>query len=394
MQTLEQKLDLLIHAHDVQGLGHVSRSIAIGLAVRRLSPELRVLLVTGCQAVGALIGSAPLDWVKLPSYKTVVKDGRSEIQFSDANLSFPEVITLRGEMLRIWISLLHPRCVLVDNRPKGQSNELLNALKSPYCSDIRWVLGMRAILGKVTDVWTEEAASIFREYYSGLLWYGDTTIHGLLPKRKLEDHFGCDAYETGFVSRAEELEKWGKIIQTPSEKLVGTAAFSWCSYETLTVLESFLEVLQQFEEELGYWRIFIGSGCEGERKNKIFHDLYQLQHCSVELVSDQYLASLKNSSVSLVYAGYNTLTDLLWSKTPAVLIVRNVVSREQEMHMQILSTQVGNSVLILKEKEINPDLLYLSLRQQMRSIRLNNKINLDGAEVAARYLITKIRQQS
>ena len=70
-------LDLLLYAHDGRGLGHVSRSVAVGLAVRRLHPGLRTLLVSGARGCAELIGPAPLDWVKLPAYATQVVDGRS-----------------------------------------------------------------------------------------------------------------------------------------------------------------------------------------------------------------------------------------------------------------------------------------------------------------------------
>ena len=63
-----QRLDVLIYAHDGRGLGHAGRSIGIGMALRRLAPQLKVLFVSGCSLAQELIGRAPLDWLKLPSY--------------------------------------------------------------------------------------------------------------------------------------------------------------------------------------------------------------------------------------------------------------------------------------------------------------------------------------
>ena len=72
MSLSSPRLDLLIYAHDGRGLGHASRGVAVGAAVRRLFPELKVLLLSGCRQTGALIGPIPLDWIKLPAYEKVI----------------------------------------------------------------------------------------------------------------------------------------------------------------------------------------------------------------------------------------------------------------------------------------------------------------------------------
>ncbi|MFC1516801.1 hypothetical protein ACFL7E_08620, partial [Thermodesulfobacteriota bacterium] len=76
-QYLPRRLDILLYAHDGRGLGHASRSIAIGMALKRLYPDFRVLQVTGCNLSQSLIDRAPLDWIKLPSYATRVHAGVS-----------------------------------------------------------------------------------------------------------------------------------------------------------------------------------------------------------------------------------------------------------------------------------------------------------------------------
>ena len=72
------RLDLLIYAHDGRGLGHASRSVAIGLAVRRLFPGLKVLFLCGARQSADLIGEGGLDWIKLPAYRTRVVGGVSK----------------------------------------------------------------------------------------------------------------------------------------------------------------------------------------------------------------------------------------------------------------------------------------------------------------------------
>ena len=109
------RLDILLYAHDGRGLGHVSRTIAIGIALRRLFPELRVLLLSGCSISQEFIGSAPLDWIKLPSYETVIKSGKSAGIPGKSNFEDRELGTLRGEQIRQIVTLYRPRVVLADH---------------------------------------------------------------------------------------------------------------------------------------------------------------------------------------------------------------------------------------------------------------------------------------
>ena len=69
MAISDPRLDLLIYAHDGRGFGHASRGVAVGAAVRRLYPELKVLFAFGCRQTAALVGPVPLDWIKLPAYE-------------------------------------------------------------------------------------------------------------------------------------------------------------------------------------------------------------------------------------------------------------------------------------------------------------------------------------
>ncbi|MGB3210935.1 MAG: hypothetical protein WBB19_09555, partial [Desulforhopalus sp.] len=126
VQTI--RLDVLIYAHDGRGLGHASRSIGVGMALRRLFPELKVLFVSGCNLSQELIGRAPLDWLKLPSYETRVVRGKSmgipgKSMFTDQQLG-----QFRSKELAHLVAMYRPRLVLVDHTPQGKHKELVQAV--------------------------------------------------------------------------------------------------------------------------------------------------------------------------------------------------------------------------------------------------------------------------
>ena len=111
-------LDILIYAHDGRGLGHASRSIGIGMALRRLFPNLKVLFVSGCRQSQELIGAAPLDWLKLPSYETIVENGKSRGIIGKSMFSDNQIGEFRAKELEHLVALYRPRLVLVDHTPQ------------------------------------------------------------------------------------------------------------------------------------------------------------------------------------------------------------------------------------------------------------------------------------
>ncbi|MFW2368793.1 MAG: hypothetical protein ACN4GW_20440, partial [Desulforhopalus sp.] len=118
--TQTDRLDVLIYGHDGRGLGHVSRSIAIGMAMRRLYPERKVLFVSGSSFSQELIGAAPLDWLKLPSYATRVVGGRVRGVTGPSMFEDHRLGELRGQELAHLIELYRPKLVLVDHTPQGK----------------------------------------------------------------------------------------------------------------------------------------------------------------------------------------------------------------------------------------------------------------------------------
>ncbi|MFQ6078218.1 MAG: hypothetical protein ACE5NJ_03670, partial [Thermodesulfobacteriota bacterium] len=185
-----KRLDFLIYAHDGRGLGHASRGIAIGMAIRRLFPKCRTLFVSGCKQAGALIGPAPLDWIKLPSYETRIIQGKAEGSDGDSKFYKSVLEELRTEMLASIVKIFRPRVVLVDHAPSGKREELHRALEETKDTDTRWVLGLRGIIGDDKDVWSDYSVQLFKEYYDSILWYGDTNVLGHHYLNMVEHHFG------------------------------------------------------------------------------------------------------------------------------------------------------------------------------------------------------------
>jgi predicted glycosyltransferase len=111
-------------------------------------------------------------------------------------------------------------------------------------------------------------------------------------------------------------------------------------------------------------------------------------YCSIENVSDRYLAALANSRVALIYGGYNSLTDIMAAKVPSVVIVRGMNDREQEEHVRKISQLKPNLIYVLKESEASWKTLVEGLEQQLNvEVEAESEIMLNGAEVSAKKIV-------
>ena len=375
-----KRLDFLIYAHDGRGLGHASRSIAVGIALRRLFPNCKTLFLSGCKETRALIGPAPLDWVKLPSYVTTLIDGRAQGRDGYTQFNKSVLTILRSDMLASMVKIFQPRYVLVDHAPPGKRGELRLALEQSEGSDTRWVLGLRGIIGNDSNVLSEDAIQIFKRYYHTLLWYGDSAVLGPDSLETVARHFGVVPVETGYVSRLREIRD---LLPTDKGSLAGTVAVPWGTEKTWAFLENIHASLRAVGDRYGLWHIYVSR----DRRDSVQERFKDLAFCSVHEVSEKYVTSLLNSKVSMLYAGYNSISDVLAAQVPSVMLLRDVGDMEQERHLKRLIFHAKDAIQILEESKTDAETLRAALEKQLHAPPFKNQgINIRGAEIAASTL--------
>ena len=385
------RLDVLIYAHDGRGLGHASRSIAIGMAFRRLFPERRVLFVSGCRQSQDLMGRCPLDWVKLPSYETQVIEGKSRGVVGRSRFTDQELGEIRSKHLLGLMEIYHPKVVLVDHSPQGKHKELLPAIKHARKYDTKWVLGLRGVVGHVPQLGSVLAKETFTDFYSGLLWYGDSGVLGAGHKTEIGTIFGCEPYECGYVSRLNESRFWmpsGGKEADAAGRLAGTISIPWQDEDGLQFLEKLSAALSSLPMDLGGWHLYLGDNGEHAVSGTINNMFRGNRNCRLMPVGNGYFDSLLVSNSCLICGGYNSITDVIAAGVPALVVLRNMQDREQQIHVERLSKHLGINLLPLSPATITietlTDLLYLKARQE------NYKpqgMHFAGAETAAEYLV-------
>ncbi|MFC1856696.1 hypothetical protein ACFL9U_01570 [Thermodesulfobacteriota bacterium] len=384
--TLDKsRLDVLIYSHDGRGLGHASRGVTLGMTLRRLFPHLRVLFVSGCKQTATLIGSCPLEWIKLPSYETEIIGGKAKGRIGDTNLKNCYLGPARANIIESIIVNFKPRCVLVDHEPLGKREELLPSLKLTQGTDTIWFLGVRAVIGEVAGIWSELSKNIFKEYYHSLFWYGDENILGPGILDTIEEYFGTRPKATGYISRFMEMKNWSSY---PSERYAGTVAVPWLSETSLAFLESLCKALHEIGERYGRWKIFTDVDHLKKVDNNLKRQFEKISSCIIENVSDQYLGALAHSRVAVVYGGYNSLTDILAVNVPAVAVIRSVNDKEQEEHVYKIIQSRGDQIYALAESGISWKKLYEAIEKQLNvEAQGSSQVKLNGAEFTARSIV-------
>jgi len=372
-----KRLDFLIYAHDGRGLGHASRSIAIGLALRRLLPQCKTLFVSGCKEAAALIGHGTLDWIKLPSYATTIVEGRAEGGYGHSNFYKSVLGQLRTEMLASIMQIFQPRVVLVDHAPTGKRNELLRALEVTKGADTLWVLGLRGIIGDDEDVWSGESIQCFNDHYDLILWYGDTQVMGTDYPNMIAQRFGVKPVETGYVSRLMESKH---LMASGNDTLAGTISIPWGTEATWKFVRRIHDAIKGIGESYGPWRLFVD-----QEKKEMIQDLFRdLPFCTVDEVSERYIPALIQSKIAIVYAGYNSMSDILASQVPAVVLLRDLKDREQQTHVDSLLPFIKDYVRVLTESNTDTQSLQQALERQLHAPPWHNEtLNTNGAERSA-----------
>ncbi len=383
------RLDILMYAHDGRGLGHASRTIGIGLALRRLFPSLKILFLSGCKESQELIDTAPLDWIKLPSYETVVTDGRSRGVRGNSNFDDDELGQLRGKQIKQIVRTYKPRIILADHSPQGKHRELLPALQDSYSSDVKWVLGLRGVPGNVSQVRTELAATIFAKHYHSLLWYGDAQILGTEQLETIHRQYNTPPVECGYVSRMTELVKTKSIGSAALPTLAGTVSIPWIGENSIDFLFRLSAVLKTLGPQNGDWKLFIDSN--HPKSKDIYRIFSNISFCTIEKPSQQYTSALIHSKMAVIYGGYNSIVDVLSLSLPALIILRDMQDREQQIHIQKILQSTDDKIAVLKE-QCDEQQLFNALQSQLKT-RDNETASfpLNGAENTANHLAHLLR---
>ncbi|WP_414549105.1 glycosyltransferase family protein [Anabaena sp. CCY 0017] len=222
------KWRIALYSHDTMGLGHKRRNLLIAQTLGCSPLELDVLMISGIPDASNVPTPPGVDCLILPALH---KNIHGQYQARRLDLSLPEIITLRSQVILTTIKTFKPDIFIVDNVPRGAVRELdptLDYLRNE--GKTRCILGLRDILDEPASVrrdWQRGAnEEAIQTYYDAVWVYGDPAIYDLAAEYNFHGKTLSKIRYTGYLDQRSRLKFMDiesvqafKSLNLPSERL-------------------------------------------------------------------------------------------------------------------------------------------------------------------------------
>ncbi|PYP44307.1 MAG: hypothetical protein DMD50_14770, partial [Gemmatimonadetes bacterium] len=249
---------VLLYAQDHQGLGHITRTLAIARRVLAAYPTFVAYIATKSPVAANFILPERCDYIKLPTLLTAEGVERSPAEEEAAKQRFR---TIRGQILRAAALGLAPDLVLVDHEPlgaKGEFRDGLYALKA-QCPGTKFVFGLRDIMddvGRIQGQWRELGVYDALEHlYDGIAVYGSPALYDVADAYDIPPAVQPKLHYCGYVVRdppALDPDRLRQELGLPTQGplIVATVGSGSDGYPVLEAAQGAVERLRAEVPEL------------------------------------------------------------------------------------------------------------------------------------------------
>ncbi len=332
---------VLIYSHDTYGLGHLRRSLIIAKALSTSNLDASVLIATGSPRAQSFELPRGCDTMKLPA---IIKRGDGSYAARDLDLPLRDVVSMRSNLLCSAYRDFKPDMIIVDHSPLGVENELVPLLEAVRNSKKRpcLILGMRDIVddaAKTKETWIATGAmSAIENDYDRVFVYGSswvpTTAQEIGFDRLVDRQGDKKTRHLGYIARGYSLGEY-------TDRVLVTAGGGGDGQK---LLRSFVGFLSRTENDWGAIDIVSGPFLSERKFKALASQIRDLAH-DVQLIRfDPKLEDrIATSKAVIGMAGYNTVTEIMSTNRPALLVPRETPRVEQLLRAERLSEACGFS---------------------------------------------------
>ena len=331
-------LRVALYSHDAKGLGHLRRNLALAHHLARALPGLTGRNVTGLVITGLAPGQEHrlpdgFDWLVLPEVKKakgVYLPQRLRITREDLGL-------VRSALLSGVLTTFTPDLLIIDRHPYGVHQELREPLArlrqaSPRA---RVVLGLREVLDTPVTVqreWEELGeADTLRRLIDEVWVYGDDSVHDLSATGEAPTALEERMRYTGYLAHGRDAAEATHGSEA-SEALAGnaeaTGAFILTTAGGGSDGVNLLRAAAAVRIPDGYRHVVVtGPQLDAAR----FHQVAQTAgpRTIVRRSWPGMSHHIQQAAAVISMGGYNTVSEILASDTPALLVPRETPRLEQ-----------------------------------------------------------------
>ncbi|WP_029088876.1 glycosyltransferase family protein [Brevibacterium album] len=361
----------VLYSHDSIGLGHARRNRALAFALAERLPALLGEDVGGLLIAGHPDASADTlppgwDWLVLPGFLRTPEGYASR----RLPLSVEELAELRGATITSAVEALEPDLLIADRHPFGVGGELAGALASlrsrGRCAT---VLGLRDVLDAPQAVRPEweggGGVEAVADAYDAVWVYGDRGIYDPLATGEVPASLAPRVRTTGYLSHGRP-EASAAVAGSPFVLTMvgggadgGPVARAAAAAEVPRGLRHLVITGPQMPE-----------AAAAEVRRAATGDTVVLRTAA------NVPALIRAASAVVTMGGYNSLTEVMATDTPALVVPR--CSRRAEQSRRAAALADAGAVDVLAAGECTPAALGSWLAETAGRRTDRGGIDLDG----------------
>lgn len=374
-----------IYVQHLSGTGHFVRIFEIA---RILAEKHQVYLVDGGRAIPRLTPQFPFEKIKLPPIYRL----EGNLAPVDSNLSIQAVMETRKNILLKSLETIKPDVLLIEHFPFSKA--ILAPEIIPIIDRARKVNSQVKIICSLRDICPNtryeinpeqhrsEALFYLEQYFDAILVHSDPKIVKLEDYVSWRSQIKIPIKYTGYVSQKVQTQLQIQQELTPNKlppvivSAGGNGSLSLISECIKTWQEC---LLKKFERQL---IIFLPLFMPDKQINQI-HEQITDKSIVIKKFTPNFLEWMQIAALSICQSGYNTCTNILETKTPAILIPDLKMSDQLPRATRL--SELG-LVKMIKPNELNSKILTEAIISQIDYTFPPHNINLDGGYKTCEFL--------
>jgi predicted glycosyltransferase len=363
---------IVLYSHDTMGLGHVRRNLAIAGGVAEADFNASMLLVCGAHEAGALAMPRGVDCLSLPGLR---KELTGQYDARSLAVSLRDLVDLRARTIDSVLASFRPDVLIVDNVPRGACGELERSLvRLRREGGTRCVLGLRDVLDDAASVRQEWAArgnrAAIAAWYDAVWVYGDRRLLDPIVEYDLGPEVAAKAQYVGYLDRT-------RPAQPATDIHVPEGPFALClvggGQDGFEVADAFAHA----RTPDGLHRVLVTGPFMPTDRRRAIEQLASLDPTlTVHTFLEEPTALLARADAVVCMGGYNTVSEVLSYRTPA-LVVPRVAPRLEQLVRATRLRDLGLVDLLLPT-DLTPRAIVRWLAGRHTRPHPTHRLDLDG----------------
>ena len=328
--------NILMYSHDTYGLGHIRRTMAIAGQLRKVNTN--ILILTGSPIAGRLSFPKYVDYVRIPG---MIKKANDEYFPLTIRIDPDQALEIRTSIIMATVKTFLPDLFIVDKEPQGLKKEVLPALEwiSKNLQNTQTILGLRDIMDDADTVkadWNKkDIYSTIENLYSEVWVYGEKNIYNPIKEYDIPETIVSKVHFTGYIPRpmpqtdiVQNLRLQLNIMR--NENLVTVTIGG--GGDGFHILDSYLKMLERMKQQsiLPSFQSIIVTGpfLSSNDMENVFERAKEVDIQCYDFFTDMETL-IAASDIVVCMGGYNTICEVLSSKTFSLVIPREIPRKEQ-----------------------------------------------------------------